>query len=133
MGASKRILIVDDEVHARHGLGLLLNQAGFEVVTAEDAAQALDLLQFDRVNMILSDLRMPGMSGLTFLREINQRYPDIGVILMTAHAGVDSYLEAIQLGAYDYINKPMRFEELMGVMQRYFNAQSSHRPGGTNE
>jgi len=126
MGATKRILVVDDEIHARHGLGLLLNQAGFEVVTASDASQALDLLQGGRVNMILSDLRMPGMSGLTFLREINQRYPDIGVILMTAHAGVDSYLEAIQLGAYDYINKPLCFDELMEIMQRYFKTQSSH-------
>jgi DNA-binding NtrC family response regulator len=120
MVASKRILVVDDEEHARRGLGLLLNQAGFEVETAADASQALDCLQHKHFNMVLSDLKMPGMSGLTFLRELHQRYPETGVILMTAHAGVDSYLEAIHLGAYDYINKPLCFDDLMAIMQRYF-------------
>lgn len=120
MASVKHILIVDDEEHARQGLGLLLRQAGYEVTTAADPYQALDLMEKARFSMVLSDLRMPGMNGLSFLREISSRYPETGVILMTAHAGVDSYLEAIQLGAYDYINKPLRFEELSTVMQRYF-------------
>jgi len=120
MVCSKRILIVDDEEHARQGLSLLLEKSGYEVSTAADPFQALQLMETSRYNMVLSDLRMPGMSGLSLLREISHRFPETGVILMTAFSGVDSYLEAIQLGAYDYINKPLRFEELSRVMQRYF-------------
>lgn len=120
MASTKRILIVDDEEHARYGLGLLLHQAGFEVFSAADAAQALKYLHNRKIHMVLSDMRMPGMDGMSFLQEIVRRHPDTGVILMTAHAGVEAYQEALNLGAFDYINKPLVFAELMVLMQRFF-------------
>jgi len=120
MATVKRILIVDDEEHARFGLGLLLHQAGFEVFSAADACQALEELRCRKIHMVLSDVRMPGMNGMSFLQEIIKQHPGTGVILMTAHAGYDAYTEALRLGAFDYINKPLVFDELMDLMRRYF-------------
>lgn len=120
MATVKRILVVDDEENARYGLGLLLHQAGFEVFSAADAYQALEELNCRRIHMVLSDVCMPGMNGMSFLQEIVEQHPDTGVILMTADAGYEAYQKAITLGAIDYINKPLVFEELMELMRRYF-------------
>jgi len=120
MATLKRVLIVDDEENARYGLGLLLHQAGFEVFSAANAYQALEQLDCREIHMVLSDVCMPGMNGMSFLQEIIEQHPETGVILMTAHAGYEAYQEALGLGAFDYINKPLVFEELMELMRRYF-------------
>jgi two-component system, response regulator, stage 0 sporulation protein F len=118
--AGKKILIVDDEENARFGLSRLLAQEGYQTESVANGYEALNVLRSRKVDLIISDLRMPEMNGLSFLREINRNYPSIHVIMVTAHGGVESYLEAINLGAYEYIHKPVKLDELKSVMNKIF-------------
>jgi len=119
--AIKSILIVDDEENTRIGLSKLLTQEGFEVGSAANGNEALDYLGQKKVNLVISDINMPDMNGLTFLRELSRKFPSINVIMITAYGGVESYLEAMNLGAYEYLHKPVRLEELRSVMKKIFN------------
>lgn len=114
------VLIVDDEENARHGLAKLLSADGFQVLDAADGQEALDCLQRQAVDLIISDIRMPGMNGLTFLGILSQSYPQMKVIMITAYGGVESYLEAINLGAIEYLHKPFRLDELKAVINKIF-------------
>ncbi|MEN8688249.1 MAG: response regulator [Desulfuromonadales bacterium] len=125
MGESiKRILVVDDEENTRIGLSKLLSQEGFEVESAANGNDALDLLRQHKINLVISDINMPDMNGLVFLRELSRKYPSTSVIMITAYGGVESYLEAMNLGAYEYLHKPVRLEELRSVMKKIFNGGS---------
>lgn len=117
----KRILIVDDEENARIGLSKLLTQEGFEVGSAANGNEALDYLCQKKVNLVISDINMPDMNGLVFLRELSRKFPSTHVIMITAYGGVESYLEAMNLGAYEYLHKPVRLEELRSVIKKIFN------------
>ena len=119
--AIKSILIVDDEENTRIGLSKLLTQEGFEVGSAANGNEALDYLGQKKVNLVISDINMPYMNGLIFLRELSRKFPSINVIMITAYGGVESYLEAMNLGAYEYLHKPVRLEELRSVMKKIFN------------
>lgn len=114
----EKVLVVDDEENARLALRAILQQEGYEVDSVANGYEALEFLRRHRVNVIISDLRMPEMNGLVFLREVSRRYPSTRVIMVTAYGGIESYLEAIQLGAYEYIHKPVRVEELKLVMNK---------------
>ena len=120
----KRILIVDDEENTRIGLSKLLSQEGFEVESAANGNDALDLLAKHKINLVISDINMPDMNGLAFLRELSRKFPSTNVIMITAYGGVESYLEAMNLGAYEYLHKPVRLEELRSVMKKIFNGGS---------
>ena len=125
MGESvKRILVVDDEENTRIGLSKLLSQEGFEVESAANGNDALDLLAQHKINLVISDINMPDMNGLAFLRELSRKFPSTSVIMITAYGGVESYLEAMNLGAYEYLHKPVRLEELRSVMKKIFNGGS---------
>lgn len=117
----KRILIVDDEENARIGLVKLLSQEGFEVESAADGNEALDYLDRKKVSLVISDINMPEMNGLVFLRELSRKFPSTSVIMITAYGGVESYLEAMNLGAYEYLHKPIRLDELRTIMKKIFN------------
>ena len=119
--AIKRILIVDDEENTRIGLSKLLTQDGFEVESAANGNEALDCLGQRKVSLVISDINMPDMNGLAFLRELSRKYPSTNVIMITAYGGVESYLEAMNLGAYEYLHKPVRLDELRSVMNKIFN------------
>jgi two-component system response regulator (stage 0 sporulation protein F) len=119
--ATKRILIVDDEENTRIGLSKLLSQEGFDVNSAANGHEALDYLKRQKVNLIISDINMPDMNGLSFLRELSRKFPSTNVIMITAYGGVESYLEAMNLGAYEYLHKPVRLDELRSIIKRVFN------------
>jgi len=121
----KRVLVVDDEENARLGLSKILEQEGYRVDSVANGREALDFLQRQKVQVVISDLQMPEMNGLAFLRELSRHYPSTQVIMVTAHGGVESYLEAIHLGAYEYINKPIKLEELRIVMNKMLAEQRS--------
>lgn len=116
----KRILIVDDEENARISLGKLLSHEGYLVDTVGNGREALEFLEKNRVNLIITDINMPQMNGLAFLKVLNCDYPNIDVIMITAYGGVGSYLEAMNLGAMEYINKPIKLDELKLIMKRIF-------------
>ncbi len=117
----ERVLVVDDEENARIGLKKLLALDGFRVAAVANGYEALEHLEENPVDLVITDINMPEMNGLVFLRELNRSYPAVNVIMVTAYGGVESYLEAMNLGAFEYLNKPVRIEELKAVMERIFN------------
>lgn len=106
-----RILVVDDEVIARDNLALALARKGHQTVTAANGAQALELLQGQDFDMVLTDLKMEGMDGLALLKHIKSRHPDIEVVVLTGYPTVDTAVEAMRAGAYDYLAKPYNIDE----------------------
>lgn len=124
----KRILVVDDEENTRLALTRLLAREGYDVKTAANGSEALNQIRNQPVELIITDLNMPVMNGLTFLRELNREQPASNVIMITAYGEVESYLEALNLGAFEYLNKPVKLDELKKVMRKMF-----HEPSGTSE
>jgi len=107
-----RVLLVDDDELTRvtHVRGL--KRSGFEVRAVESAESALQHLSEDPFDVVLTDLRMPGMDGLALLRTVREQYPEVDVILMTAHASVETAVAALKEGASDYLAKPFRMQQL---------------------
>ncbi len=122
---AKRILIVEDEENTRYALSRLLVREGFLVDSVSNGCEALNFLRRQSVNLIVTDIKMPQMDGITFLRELNKNFPKSNVIMITAYGGVESYLEAMNLGAFEYINKPIQIEELKMVMNKILDADGS--------
>ncbi|MGH9624330.1 MAG: sigma-54-dependent transcriptional regulator [Bryobacteraceae bacterium] len=113
-----RILVVDDDESLRRVTQVQLEQAGFQTQTAADGSEALAALQKAPVQLVITDLKMPGMSGLELLRRIRAEYPEVVVVVITAYGTVESAVEAMRAGAYDYITKPVHPEELELVAKR---------------
>ena len=109
----QRVLVVDDEENIRHMLDLHLAREGFTVVQATDGDGALKALDADDYDAILCDLVMPSMDGMSLLQILGRRGVSTPVILMSAHADTDTALQAIQAGAFDYVAKPFRAEEII--------------------
>lgn len=112
----KSILLVDDEVHVRDGLSEILQQEGFYVETAGDGKEALSLSVNKKFDLMITDIKMPEMDGMQLLDEIQKVNPGIRVIMVTAFGNVQTYLKAMQLGAHEYINKPVKIQELKRVI-----------------
>ena len=117
---SKRILVVDDEENARIGLSRLLAKEGFIVDAVSNGFEALNYLRQQDVNLIVTDINMPEMNGIAFLKELNKSFPQSNVIMITAYGGIESYIESMNLGAFEYINKPIKVEELKSVLKKIF-------------
>jgi DNA-binding NtrC family response regulator len=115
-----RVLVVEDDPDIRRILQLFLCERDFSVTTAENAAVALATLAEAPVDLILSDVRMPGMSGIELLHQIRERDPDVQLVLMTAYSSVKDAVEAIQAGATDYIEKPIDFRRLERILEVVF-------------
>ena len=113
MNITGHILIIDDEASLRKTLARILQQAGFEVTTAESAEQGLDYLRTTAFDMVLTDLRMPGMHGMEALKLIHINYPSLPVVLFTAQPDVNSAVEALRHGATDYLLKPIKPEAII--------------------
>lgn len=113
MKVTGHILIIDDEPSIRKTMARILQQAGFEVTTADSAEQGLDYLKTTEFDMILTDLRMPGMHGMEALKVIHADYPSLPVILFTAQPDVNSAVEALRYGATDYLLKPIKPEAII--------------------
>ncbi len=113
-----RILVIDDEESIRDLLKDFLDTKGLEVVTASDGETGLALLKEDKFDLFLLDLMMPGISGLDVLRETSSEKIDTPSIVITAHATVQTAVEAMKLGAFDYITKPFNLEELYIAIKR---------------
>ncbi|MDA8427886.1 MAG: response regulator [Geobacteraceae bacterium] len=118
----KRILVVDDEENARIALSKILSREGYDVASAGNGYEALNYLRGKDVELIITDINMPEMNGMTFLRELNRSHPSCSVIMITAYGEVESYIEAMNLGAFEYINKPVKLDELNKIIHKIFKS-----------
>ena len=114
----KKVLVVDDEPGLRQSLGLLLTDAGYTVTAEQAGRRALDRATAERFDLILCDVRMPEMDGLTFVRNYRQRGGGALVIVMSAYGGEDAAIAAMQEGAYDYLPKPFRPDEVVLTLRK---------------
>ncbi len=131
----KRILIADDEPNIRRVLSALLQRDGHEVLSASDGEEARLLLQRAEppVDAILTDFKMPGLDGMGLLRYVAEWMPDIPVVLLTAHGTVDTAVQALKQGAFDYLTKPFDHDEIRQVIAKALksqeaNSRSTHAP-----
>jgi len=113
-----RVLVVDDHAKARESMGEILRRAGHDVDCCASAVEALNLLENDCRDVIITDLKMPGMDGLEFIRRLYERDDDAQIVMVTAHASVPSAVEAMRFGAFDYIEKPLRADPLEQLVAR---------------
>jgi two-component system response regulator AtoC len=118
-----RVLVVDDERKMRRVLQILLEQMGFESVAAETAEEALERFDSEKIDLVLTDLKLPGMSGVDLLARIRTQDSDVPVIVLTAHGTVQTAVAAMKSGAFDYILKPFDIEAIELVIRRALEMQ----------
>src|SRR5689334_11367301 len=116
--STPRTLVVDDEPNLRRVVQVQLQEMGYRADTAASGAAALEQLRAENFQLLLTDLRMPGMSGVELLKAVRQEFPEVVVIIMTAFGSVETAVEAMKSGAYHYITKPVRDDELKIVVDR---------------
>ena len=112
------ILIVDDEKNIREGLGRSLEMDGYEVLLAEDGKKGWNLVNEAHVDLVIADLKMPEMSGEELLKRISSAYPTIPVIILTGHGTIESAVEAMRNGAFDFVTKPVNLDRLSLLVKR---------------
>ncbi len=135
MKRAGRVLVVDDEPNMRRVLGALLRPEGYTVLEASDGAEALELIASERVDCVITDLRMPRMNGLEFLEAAHKHHRGLPILLLTAHGTVGSAVEALKQGAFDYLTKPFDPEEVRQVVAkavrtRVLDESEARVPGG---
>ena len=132
---SRRILIVDDEPSIRKVLSAQLRRLGHEVLAVDDGAAAIATLQQEAMHVVVSDLRMPQVDGLELLRWVREHQPGLPVILITAHGTVDTAVEALKQGAFDYVTKPFDQQDLQRIIAKAIATEARNtqrlQPSGT--
>jgi DNA-binding NtrC family response regulator len=118
MTQAVHILVVDDEVNIRNALVTMLEKKGYQVRGVGTAEEALEQLEAASVELVITDLRMPGIGGIEFLRRLKDRWVDTEVVVMTAFGSIDTAVEAMRLGAYDYLTKPIDRERFPIVINK---------------
>jgi len=111
------ILVVDDELSMREFLKILLEKEGYRILTAANGAEALDIAEQNTIDLVVSDIRMPGISGLELLAALKEKNADLPVIMITAFASPDDAVTAMKNGAFDYITKPFNVDEIKSVIE----------------
>jgi DNA-binding NtrC family response regulator len=127
MDEKPAILVVDDEDRFRENLIKLLSIHGFKARGAASGAEALEVLGSEPVDVILLDVKMPGMSGLDVLAQVKRNDPLIEVIILTGHASVDTAKEIIALGGYDYLLKPHAVEDVIVKVESAFEKRQDRK------
>jgi len=128
-GAAGRVLVVDDHLQARESMADVLRQAGHQVDCCASAIEALRLLGHESYDCIVTDLRMPGMNGIEFIEQLEERKYGAQVVMVTAHASVSSAVDAMRHGAFDYIEKPFDVDQLERLVgQAIRHGRLVHKP-----
>ena len=118
MGEVKQVLVADDEDNLRRVLKAQLQHDGYEVHSVADGAAVLEAMSEHHIDVLITDLRMPKLDGMKVLKAVSDRYPHVPVIMITAHGTVDTAVEALKLGAFDYVTKPFDRAELRRVVSK---------------
>ncbi|HEX9666279.1 MAG TPA: sigma-54 dependent transcriptional regulator [Thermodesulfobacteriota bacterium] len=122
-----RIIVVDDEPGIREFLGMMLNKIGYMVETVADGSEAINRMENNLYDLAVLDIVVPTINGIDLLRTINEKSPETSVIMITAYASHETALEAMKLGAYDYIAKPFKIDELKKVIEEALEKKKSDR------
>ena len=117
MSETIRILVVDDEDSIRKRCLRLLAREGYDAVGAKSGAAALEIVQSSQCDVVLADIRMPGMDGMQLLKHLKEFDSSIEIIMMTGYAAVETAVQAMKCGAYDYLSKPFELDELLHVVR----------------
>src|SRR5919108_1546829 len=125
-----KILVVDDDSAAREGLSALLESWDYNATAAADGQAALKLCDKELPQAIVTDLMMPGMSGLEFVKALGERVQQVAIIVLTGQVTIETAVQAIKLGAYDYLPKPLEAERLRSVLERGLKQLSLAREAG---
>ena len=120
----KKLLVVDDEEVIRDLLKETFLRKGYTVTTASHGKEALAKLNKDHFNLVVTDIRLPDVSGMKILSESKKKYPDMGVIMITAYGSIKNAVKAMKQGAFDYITKPFNLEEMELVVDKFFSFQN---------
>ena len=129
----KQVLIVDDEPNLRKILAAQLSRDGYEVMLAEDGEQGLALLKEHHIDLVVTDLKMPKVDGMTLLREALREQPNLPIVMITAHGTVDTAVEALKLGAFDYLTKPFDKDEVRQVVAKALKTSQLAQVEATTE
>jgi DNA-binding NtrC family response regulator len=116
--SSGRILLVEDDEHLRRVTQSLLERSGYWTFVAGDVAEAVDILRREPTDLVITDLNLPDTSGIELLKQVRAEYPDTPVVIVTAYGTIETAVDAIKLGAYDYITKPIHPDELRSLVSR---------------
>ncbi|WKZ18192.1 MAG: sigma-54 dependent transcriptional regulator [Candidatus Jettenia sp. CY-1] len=120
----KKILVVEDDEYVLGSIRILLNKEGYEVNTALNGLEALNLYRRESYDLVIADLKMPQMDGIELLKQLKFEFSDVSLIMMTAYGSIRTAVEAMKMGAYDYVTKPVSAEEIRLVIQRAFERQN---------
>jgi DNA-binding NtrC family response regulator len=123
------ILVVDDEEDSRNGIAHFLMKSNYDVITAKNGKEALESFKDNHHDLILADMIMPGMSGIDLLKRVKNIAPRTEVIIFTAYGEVESYLEAMNHGAFEYLNKPFKIKELMKLINKFVSQYEDKSTG----
>jgi len=115
-----KILVADDDEIARDVITALLSREGYPVVSARDGLDAIRILRIEDIGLVITDLRMPGADGIEVLRQAVRNNPDTAVVILTAYGTLDTTLEAIKEGVYDYLTKPFKVQEIVFLAEKAF-------------
>ena len=118
-----KILVADDDEIARDVISSLLSKEEYPVVTAKDGLEAIRVLRLEGINLVITDLRMPGADGIEVLKYAVRKNPDIAVVIITAYGTLDTAIEAIKEGAYDYMTKPYKVQEILALAEKAFKRE----------
>lgn len=124
--AGIKVLLVDDETSYRSTLGKRLTKRGMVVEQAGNGEEGLDALEKFAADVVLLDVKMPGMDGLTVLHKIKCGYPLVEVVMLSGHASMDIAVRGMELGAFDYLMKPVEFEELLYKLEDAYSRKKHH-------
>lgn len=117
-GSLLNLLVVDDDEHTREVCRSVAVETGMKALDVSTAEEALEVLELSSVDILLTDLRLPGTSGLELLKKVMMTYPDVAVVMLTQYGTIDSAVEATRMGAADYVTKPFRVEELRARLEQ---------------
>lgn len=119
------ILLVDDDPEFRKAMGKMFERSGYAISVAGDGQEALDTLSNETFDLIISDLRMPNLDGLELMGELRRQGLETPIVFLTAFGEVESYMDLMNLGAFEYVNKPIKGQEILEIARRAIETHSN--------